>query len=418
MKAKGGVGSPPFCRFKGSVELANGFFVKSSMKSRKLVLLGSTGSIGMATLDVIRRHPGTFAIKALAAYSNVAKLVEQYKEFRPEYICVVDKTKAQELTMAFAGEKVRILTGADELVSLAGLPDVDIVVNAVVGAAGLKASYEAVSNGKVLALANKESLVAGGALFGPMIAEGKATILPIDSEHSAIWQALMAGKKSEVKNIILTASGGPFREWPKERLASVTPEEALNHPTWKMGPKITIDSATLLNKGLEVIEAVTLFGIPPERIKVVIHPQSIIHSMVEFCDSSVIAQISRPDMRLPITYALFWPERVDSQFGQIDWSKLADFSFELPDHQKFPLLHLAFEVAERGGTVPAVYNAANEIAVEAFLARTIKFTDLFDIVTAAVNLAENVAAPTLEDILRADTMAREAARRQLEGVRC
>ncbi len=388
------------------------------MKSRKLVLLGSTGSIGLATLDVIRRHPGAFSIKALAAHSNVAKLAEQYKEFRPEYICVADTTRAQELTMAFAGEKVRILTGADEMVSLAGLPDVDIVVNAVVGAAGLKASHEAVTHGKVLALANKESLVAGGAIFGPMIAEGKATILPIDSEHSAIWQALMAGKKSEIKNIILTASGGPFREWPQERLAAVTPEEALNHPTWKMGPKITIDSATLLNKGLEVIEAVTLFGIEPEMIKVVVHPQSVIHSMVEFCDSSIIAQLSKPDMRLPITYALFWPERVDSQFGQIDWSKLQDLSFELPDHQKFPLLHLAFEVAEQGGTIPAVYNAANEIAVEAFLARRIKFTDLFDIVTAAVNQAENVKAPTLEDILRADTLAREAARRQLEGVRC
>jgi 1-deoxy-D-xylulose-5-phosphate reductoisomerase len=388
------------------------------MKTRKLVLLGSTGSIGCATLDVVKRHPGSFSIKALAAYSNIPKLIEQYREFEPEYICVVDKTKAQELTRAFAGEKVRILMGADDLVSLAGLPDADIVVNAVVGAAGLKASVEAVEHGKVLALANKESLVAGGPLFGPLIAAGKANIVPIDSEHSAIWQAMLSGKKSEVKNIILTASGGPFRSLPREQFAAITVEDALNHPTWKMGPKITIDSSTLANKGLEVIEAVTLFGVPANKVKVVVHPQSIIHSMVEFVDSSVIAQMSQPDMRLPITYALFWPDRVDSQFGQIDWNALRSLSFELPDHDKFPLLHLAYEVAQTGGTAPAVYNAANEVAVAAFLRRELKFTDLYEIIAATVAQLPLAASPNLEDILAADKLARESVTRRLEGVRC
>ena len=388
------------------------------MKTRKLVLLGSTGSIGCATLDVIKRHPGAFAVKALAAHSNVPKLIQQYREFEPEYICVVDKSKAKELTRAFAGEKVRILMGADDLVSLAGLPDAEVVVNAVVGAAGLKASVEAVQHGKLLALANKESLVAGGPLFQSQIADGTANIVPIDSEHSAIWQAMLAGKKAEVRNIILTASGGPFRDRPKDQFSTITVEDALNHPTWKMGPKITIDSSTLANKGLEVIEAVTLFGVAANKVKVVIHPQSVIHSMVEFIDSSVIAQMSQPDMRLPITYALFWPERIDSQYGQIDWNALRTLSFELPDHDKFPLLHLAYEVAQAGGTAPAVYNAANEVAVAAFLRREIKYTDLYGIVAETVAQIPPSNELSLDGILAADLMARETVTRRLEGVRC
>lgn len=388
------------------------------MKSRTLVLLGSTGSIGRATLEVVKRHPGAFQIKALAAFSNVPMLIQQYREFEPEYICLVDKSKARELAMAFAGEKVRILVGADELVSLAGLQDADLVVNAVVGAAGLRASLEAVEHGKVLALANKESLVAGGPLFQPLLAAGKANIIPIDSEHSAIWQAMLCGKNSEVRNIILTASGGPFRDRPRESFDRITVEDALNHPTWKMGPKITIDSATLVNKGLEVIEAATLFRIPANKVKVVIHRQSIVHSLVEFIDSSVIAQMSKPDMRLPITYALFWPERVDSQFGQLDWSALRDLTFELPDYEKFPLLQLAYEVASAGGTAPAVYNAANEVAVAAFLRKEIKFTDLFELVTEAVHEMASSPVNSLDDILEADRKARETVQRRLQEVKC
>lgn len=388
------------------------------MKPRKLVILGSTGSIGRSCLDVVREHPGKFIIKALAAYSSVESLVEQYREFRPDYICVVDPSKAKLLAEAFSGEPVRVMVGDLELLSLASLPDADVIVNAIVGAAGLKASLEAVQAGKTLALANKESLVAGGPLFQPLIAEGRANIVPIDSEHSAIWQALACGRKSEIRTLILTASGGPFREYPKEKFREITVEQALNHPTWVMGSKITIDSATLVNKGLEIIEAVTLFGVPASKVKVVIHPQSIVHSMVEFIDSSVVAQMSRPDMRLPITYALFWPERVQSDFGRLDWSLEYNLLFEPPDFEKFPLLRLAFEVAEIGGTAPAVYNAANEVAVAAFLSQQICFSDVAEVITQTVRSAPVVAEPGLEDLLAADQEARSLARKNLESVRC
>ncbi|MBK7141594.1 MAG: 1-deoxy-D-xylulose-5-phosphate reductoisomerase [bacterium] len=388
------------------------------MKPRKLSLLGSTGSIGRSCLDVIKAHPGQFQIKALVAYSNVELLVEQYRQFRPEYLCLVDESKSKQLAAAVAGEPVRILIGADAVVSLAGLPDVDLVVNAIVGAAGLRASLEAVTHHIPLALANKESLVAGGPIFRPLIESGQARILPIDSEHSAIWQSLLAGKREEVRNLILTASGGPFRELPIEQFKGITVEQALCHPTWNMGPKITIDSATMLNKGLEIIEAVTLFGVSASKIKVVIHPQSVVHSMVEFVDSSVIAQLSRPDMRLPISYALFWPDRVNSEFGRLDWSQVMNLTFDRPDFERFPLLRLAYEVAGTGSTHPAVYNAANEIAVEAFLNRAIGFTDIYEVVSATVATLAPIADPTIADILAADSEARTIARKSLETVRC
>jgi 1-deoxy-D-xylulose-5-phosphate reductoisomerase len=303
------------------------------------------------------------------------------------------------------------------LLNLAELPDVDIVVNAVVGASGLRTSLAAVKAGKFLALANKESLVAGGPLFGGLMQRHGARILPIDSEHSAIWQALMAGKANEIRRVLLTASGGPFRTFPTEGFESITPEMALSHPTWNMGRKITIDSATLANKGLEVIEAVSLFQIPAAKVEVVVHPQSIVHSMVEFCDSSVIAQMSRPDMRLPITYALFWPERVESAFGRLEFSQGLKLEFEAPDLDRFPALRLAYEVARVGGTAPAVYNAANEVAVEGFLNRRIKFTEITDTISATVDNISIVSDPNLEDILDADREARVFASRRQEKTR-
>ena len=380
------------------------------MTPKKLVILGSTGSIGRSCLDVVHAHPGRFVVRALAAFSNVDLLVQQYKTEKPDYVCIVDSSKESELRSRLEGEAVEILVGEKELVKLAALDDVDVVVNAVVGAAGLRASLETVKAGRDLALANKESLVCGGPLFSPLLKKTGAKILPIDSEHSAIWQALACGKEKEVKRIIITASGGPFRDLPFEKFSEITTEQALNHPTWKMGPKITIDSATLANKGLEVIEAVVLFSVPTEKVKVVIHPQSIIHSMVEYIDSSVMAQLSKPDMRLPITYALFWPERVESDFGEIDFDELGQLTFEKPDVRKFRALKIAFEVAETGGTAPAIFNAANEVAVEAFLQKAVKFTGITDIIEGVVEKLDVVSEPDLNDILESDRKARQAAK--------
>jgi 1-deoxy-D-xylulose-5-phosphate reductoisomerase len=388
------------------------------MIPRSIVILGSTGSIGKSTLDVISRHPGRFIIRGLAAHGNADLLVEQAREFHPEYVCIVDTAKADRVKGALAGESIKVLAGEQELLTLVALRDVEIVVNAVVGAAGLKASLETVSKGKILALANKESLVTGGSLFAPIIAQSKAKILPIDSEHSAIWQAMCAGRPNEVRSIILTASGGPFRDLPLEKFGAITLEQALAHPTWKMGAKITIDSATMANKGLEIIEAVTLFGVTADMIKVLIHPQSVIHSMVEFVDSSVVAQLSRPDMRLPISYALFWPERVQSEFGRVDWKEMKSLTFEPPDHEKFPLVKLAFEVAKEGGTLPAAFNAANEVAVAAFLRRSIRFNEIADIVRMTVKMTKTIPNPTLEQILEADRLARDVARKHTEKAAC
>ncbi|MCK4607639.1 MAG: 1-deoxy-D-xylulose-5-phosphate reductoisomerase [candidate division Zixibacteria bacterium] len=379
------------------------------MAVRDLVLLGSTGSIGRSTLEVVKQHPGQFNIRALAAFTNVDLLAVQCRQFRPEYACVVDSSKSGEATAALKDQPIKLLVGEAEMIELASLDGVDMVVNAVVGAAGLKASLAAVEAGKSLALANKESLVAGGPLFPPLLGKTGAKILPIDSEHSAIWQALSAGREDELKRIIITASGGPFRGYPLDSFESITPEQALNHPTWHMGRKITIDSATLVNKGLEVIEAVALFQVPVEKVTVVIHPQSIVHSMVEFVDSSIIAQLSSPDMRLPITYALFWPKRVASEFGRLDLGKLSQLTFEQPDYERFPALRLAFTVARTGGTAPAVFNAANEVAVEMFLEGAISFPRIATIIEKTVDEIKVVSDPGLDDILSADRMARQRA---------
>ncbi len=388
------------------------------MSSRNLAILGSTGSIGQSTARVILDHPGAFRVKALGAYQSVDLLEKQYRQFRPDYLCLIDPDAAADLAARLKDEPVEVLCGSEDMVRLATLDSVDTVLNAVVGAAGLRVSLAAVEHGKRLALANKESLVAGGPLFQDLCGNSKPVIFPVDSEHSAIWQALRAGEEEEVRNIILTASGGPFRTLPREEFVNITVERALAHPTWNMGAKITIDSATMTNKGLEVIEAAVLFSVPVDRVKIVVHPQSIIHSMVEFCDSSIIAQLSNPDMCLPIVYALFWPERVESSFGKIDWSEMRNLTFEEPDHKRFPAIKLAYDVARLGGTAPAVYNAANEIAVEAFLKEAIKFTDIADIVVRTVDTVDIVQRPQLDDILRADEKAREIARQTVETQAC
>lgn len=385
---------------------------------RSLVLLGSTGSIGRSTLDVVAAHAGAFTIVALAANSNVDLLVEQYRRFHPKYVCLVDQTRADELRQRLGGNPVTLLFGEHDMIQLAQTPEADTVVNAVVGAAGLRASLAAVSKGKRLALANKESLVAGGPLFPPLVERTGAQIVPIDSEHSALWQCLTAGEEDEVKRLIITASGGPFRTLQAEQFAAITPAMALNHPTWQMGRKITIDSATLANKGLEVIEAAVLFSMPVEKISVIVHPQSIVHSMVEYVDSSIIAQLSTPDMRLPISYALFWPDRVASGFGALDLATAGPLTFEEPDLNRFGALRLAFEVARTGGTAPAIFNAANEVAVERFLQETILFTDITSIINEAVTRIPIIADPELDDILEADRQARAMARDRTGKTAC
>ncbi len=379
------------------------------MNPRRIVLLGSTGSIGRLTLDVVKQHPDRFEVVALAAHSNIELLIEQYHQFRPKYTCLVDHEASKLLAERLKDKPVQVLAGETEMAHLAALEGTDLIVNAVVGAAGLRASLEAVKKGKYLALANKESLVTGGPLFAPLMKKNGGKILPIDSEHSAVWQALACGKANEVRTVILTASGGPFRAYPRDQFPDITPQQALAHPTWKMGPKITIDSATMVNKGLEIIEAATLFSLPADKISVVIHPQSIVHSMVEFIDSSIIAQLSNPDMRLPITYALFWPDRVESDFGRLDLEKLSSLTFEKPDVDRFPALPLAYSVIKIGGTAPAVFNAANEVAVDAFLRESVRFTEITDIIEHAVSKIAVVSNPKLDDILKADSEARRVA---------
>jgi 1-deoxy-D-xylulose-5-phosphate reductoisomerase len=371
--------------------------------------LGSTGSIGRSALDVIRAHPGRFQVIGLAAGHNLALLTEQIHRFRPRYVTVATETDAIRLRMQNPAPELGIGFGDEGLIQLAGLPENALVLNALVGAAGLRASLATVRAGKPLALANKESLVVGGPLFEAEIVKSGGKILPIDSEHSAIWQCLNAGRRPEVRTLWLTASGGPFRERPRESFAAITREEALAHPTWRMGPKVTIDSATMMNKGLEIIEAVWLFSVPPDQVRVVVHPQSIVHSMVEFVDSAVVAQLSNPDMRLPIAYALFWPERLESEFGQLDPAAMGRLEFYPPDEEKFPGLRLARQAAMAAGTAPAALNAANEIAVAGFLNGKIGFHRIPELIEQILVKHTVVKTPSLDDIMECDRETRRLA---------
>lgn len=377
---------------------------------KRLSILGSTGSIGVSALDIVENNRDRIELFGLSAFSNVELLNKQVEKYRPKFVTVGNKTAYDKFKKSFNSDRTTLLEYEAGLKYLVADPEVDIVLNAIVGAAGLEASIETVKAGKRLALANKESMVIGGELINSLAKKNKAEIIPVDSEHSAIWQALASGQKKEVRKILLTGSGGPFRELPLEKFKSITKEQALNHPTWKMGPKITIDSATMMNKGLEIIEAVRLFDIPADKIEVVIHPESIIHSMVEYVDSSIIAQMSNPDMRLPISYALFYPERVFCDSAKINLAKVGKLTFFSPDFEKFPLLGLALKVAETGGSSAAVMNAANEIAVSALLNDTIKFAKIPDIVINSVEKYKNIETPSLEEILEADRWGREKAK--------
>ena len=366
---------------------------------KKIAILGSTGSIGTQTLDVVRAHSDELEVVALAAGSNKERLKEQIREFHPELVSLSDEKKAQELKEELAGEAVEVVCGMDGLIEVAGIDSADVVVTAVVGMMGILPTMEAIRKGKDIALANKETLVTAGHLIIPMAREYGVSILPVDSEHSAIFQCLQGEPKKALDKILLTASGGPFRGKSAEFLETVTLEDALNHPNWSMGPKITIDSSTMVNKGLEVMEAKWLFGVDYSQIEVVIQPQSIIHSMVQYIDGAVIAQLGTPDMRVPIEYALFYPERRSLPGDRLDFSKLSQITFEKPDYKVFTGLSLAIEAGKTGGTMPTVFNAANERAVAKFLKGEIKYTDIVRSIEKCMDAHKVSAHPDLEEIL-------------------
>ncbi|MDD2759263.1 MAG: 1-deoxy-D-xylulose-5-phosphate reductoisomerase [Methylomonas sp.] len=383
-----------------------------------ICILGATGSIGVSTLDVVARHPDQYRVVALTANGNVDALYEQCLAHHPEYAVVVMESKAEEFKQRIAASPVadiKVLVGSEALQQVATLDNVDAVMAAIVGAAGLLPTLAAAKVGKTVLLANKEALVMSGQIFMKAVADSGAVLLPIDSEHNAIFQCMPAGytpghTAKQARRILLTASGGPFRKTPIETLADVTPEQAVAHPKWDMGRKISVDSATMMNKGLELIEACLLFNMDPDQIQVVIHPQSIIHSMVDYVDGSVLAQMGNPDMRTPIAHAMAWPERFDSGVAPLDIFDVGHMDFEKPDLQRFPCLRLAYEAIKTGGIMPTVLNAANEIAVEAFLNEEVKFTDIAVIIERSMAQFEPDNADSLELVLQADRQAREAAK--------
>jgi 1-deoxy-D-xylulose-5-phosphate reductoisomerase len=387
---------------------------------RGLVILGSTGTIGENTLAVARQHPDRFRIVALAARSNVEALFEQCRRCRPDYAALLDRPAAMRLAERLSGEGIatRVLSGPEGLTTVAGLPEAELVMAAIVGAAGLAPTLAAAAAGKQLLLANKEALVLAGPLLIEAARASGARILPIDSEHNAIFQCLPDERENGlpprgVRRILLTASGGPFLTTRRDELASVTPEQAVLHPNWRMGPKISVDSATLMNKGLELIEACHLFAVTPAQVEVVVHPQSIVHSLVEFDDGSVLAQLSQPDMRVPIAHALGFPYRIASGVPPLDLVQIGRLTFEAPDLERFPCLTLACEAARAGGTAPAVLNAANEVAVAAFLGRRLNFGGIAGVIESVLQQHATGPIGSLDDALAADAWARERARAAL-----
>lgn len=383
---------------------------------KTLSLLGSTGSIGVNVLAVVRQFPERFRVAGLSAGRRIDLLAEQVREFRPEVVSIADPELVDRLTALLpTEERPKIYSGPEGNHRVATLPATDMVVSAVVGAVGLLPVLAAIEAGKDVGLANKETLVMAGRLIMAAVRAHRVRLLPIDSEHSAIFQALEAGRRQDVARIILTASGGPFRTSSSEALSAVTPAQALAHPNWSMGPKISIDSATLMNKGLEVIEARWLFAVEPDQIEVVVHPQSIVHSLVEFCDGSLVAQLGVPDMRIPIAYALSYPERLDLGLARLNLVECGGLAFEPPDDKRFPALRLACEALAAGGVKPAVLNAANEVAVEAFIAGRIGFVAIAAIVAASLDQVDQADDMDLQAILNADREARLVATRLVQG---
>ncbi|MBL6986618.1 MAG: 1-deoxy-D-xylulose-5-phosphate reductoisomerase [Methylobacter sp.] len=379
-----------------------------------ICILGATGSIGVSTLDVVARHSSLYKVIALTANTNIDVLYEQCVEHHPEVVVVVDEDKALAFEQKLKNTSIadiKVLSGAKALEHVATLDNVDSVMAAIVGAAGLLPSLAAAKAGKTVLLANKEALVMSGAIFMQALAQSGAQLLPIDSEHNAIFQCMPAGYKTgmqakQARRILLTASGGPFREMPVEQLISVTPAQAVAHPNWDMGRKISVDSATMMNKGLEMIEACILFDMTPDQIQVVIHPQSVIHSMVDYVDGTVLAQMGNPDMRIPIAYSMAWPERFDSGVEPLNIFDVGRMDFQEPNLERFPCLRLAYEAIATGGTMPTILNAANEIAVEAFLNEQVRFTDIPVIIERCMKKIEAKPADTLEIILDTDQQAR------------
>ena len=373
----------------------------------RVAVLGSTGSIGKNTLEVIAASEGRFKVHRLCGHRSIDVLVSQAHACRPRWVVVTDSMAAEALGPGSLPEGTELVVGPERLEELLGAPEVDRVVSAIVGAAGLRSTWSALAAGKTVALANKETLVTAGPLVTQLAVRSGGTIVPVDSEHSAIHQALRSGRRQELRRVVLTASGGPFRTHTKEQISEVTPEQALKHPTWSMGPKITIDSATMMNKALELIEARWLFDLRAEQLGVVVHPQSIIHSFVEFVDGSVIAQLGPPDMKLPIQYALAYPERYDGPARRFDFGAARQLELSPPDLERFPAVRLGYDVAARGGTAGVVLNAVNEEAVQAFLKGVVKFPQITELCERAVSEHPFIGDPTLEDILRLDAWARK-----------
>ena len=376
-------------------------------RKRSIAILGSTGSIGTQTLQVVEEHPDKFEVYAITANTRVDELIQQARKFMPEAVVIADDTKYLKLKEALSDLPIKVYGGYEAICQIVESKPIDIVVTAMVGFSGLRPTINAIKAGKAIALANKETMVVAGELINALAMENQTPILPVDSEHSAIFQCLAGEMHNKVEKLILTASGGPFRTFTKEQLEHVTRQQALKHPNWSMGAKITIDSASMMNKGFEVMEAKWLFGVGAEDIEVVVHPQSVIHSMVQFADGAIKAQLGTPDMRLPIMYALTYPTRLSSSFERIDWNTLKELTFEKPNLELFPNLRHAYTALAEGGNIPCVVNAANEICVAAFLEERIKFTDMPKLIERAMEKATYILKPTLDDYLETDRQIRE-----------
>lgn len=378
-------------------------------QKRKIAVLGSTGSIGTQALDVISRHPDRFEAYALVANNQVDRLLEQVRRFKPEVVVIANESKYAGLKEALSDLPVKVWAGAEAIEQVVQDTEIDTVLTAMVGFSGLKPTISAIKAQKTIALANKETLVIAGELITRLALENRTAVLPVDSEHSAIFQCLNGEGSNEIEKILLTASGGPFRNFSMNQLRQVTKEQALHHPNWNMGAKVTVDSSTLMNKGLEMIEARWLFDVNPSRIEIIVHPQSIIHSMVQFKDRSIMAQLSLPDMRMPIQYAFSYPERIPSDVKPVNFFELATLTFEKPDTERFRNLSLAYKSIENGGNMPCIMNAANEIAVELFLQEKIGFLQMSDLIEQTLINTVFIPNPSLEDYIQTDTEAREIA---------